>query len=104
MPHKDWQLLPKKPTPEMLREGFPMRSTENAEFDYQQLLKTAPKYVKQPKARNTCHWRRNGDSFDGYHWETECGQTWEFTVDGPAENNCKFCMYCGGVLTTLREK
>lgn len=28
-------------------------------------------------------------------WETSCGNMFEFTADGPAENRMKFCCYCG---------
>ena len=28
-------------------------------------------------------------------YETDCGQYWVFTDGGPAENNVRFCHYCG---------
>jgi len=39
-----------------------------------------------------CKWTE--DEWDGY-WQTDCGQAWEFTDGGPAENHCRFCHYCG---------
>ncbi len=45
-----------------------------------------------------CVWKRNNNYEDYDIWETQCDNTWEFTADGPKENNCKFCMYCGGAL------
>ena len=37
-----------------------------------------------------CEW-----SFDGVMWNTTCGESWQFTTDGPAENNYRFCHGCG---------
>ncbi len=28
-------------------------------------------------------------------WSTECGNAFQFEVDGPHENNARFCQYCG---------
>ena len=28
-------------------------------------------------------------------WETACGEAWQFTCDGPEENNFRFCHGCG---------
>jgi hypothetical protein len=28
-------------------------------------------------------------------WSTECGNAFQFEVDGPHENNAWFCQYCG---------
>jgi len=42
---KLYKVLPRLPTDEMLEAGFPMRSRENALFDYQQLLKVVPDVV-----------------------------------------------------------
>ena len=44
-----------------------------------------------------CTWTQNSDSF----WETSCGNAFEFTVDGPAENSMRFCCYCGGALVVV---
>jgi hypothetical protein len=43
-----------------------------------------------------CHWQ--ADPVDG-GWDTGCGEKHEFTVDGPLENNHKYCPYCGGILS-----
>lgn len=39
----------------------------------------------------SCEWKAddNGTYFTG------CGEAFEFTNDGPEENNARFCMYCG---------
>ena len=39
----------------------------------------------------SCTWTENDDGA----WETDCGETFEFTDGGPAENGAKFCQYCG---------
>ena len=50
----------------------------------------------------TCKWTLDYDEWES-SWDTECGNKWEFTNDGPKENNCKFCMYCGGALAALEK-
>jgi len=44
---KLWKVMPRLPTNEMLEAGFPMRSKENALFDYHQLLKATPEVIFQ---------------------------------------------------------
>jgi len=34
-------------------------------------------------------------------WHTSCGNAWQFNSDGPKENECAYCMYCGGVIEIL---
>ena len=43
-------------------------------------------------AGDKCKWTE--DEWDGY-CETACGQAFEFTDGGPAENHCRFCHVCG---------
>ena len=38
-----------------------------------------------------CVWTVDGDGT----WETACGEAWQFTCDGPEENNFRFCHGCG---------
>lgn len=42
----------------------------------------------------TCEWTVNDDGA----FETACGNVFEFTADGPAQNGFKFCPYCGSQL------
>lgn len=35
-------------------------------------------------------------------WETDCGEQHIFFVDGPKENKCRFCCYCGKPLEEKR--
>jgi len=54
--------------------------------------------VKRLK-KQECLWQRN-DGFDGEeHWDTACGNLYEFAEGGPVENKQKFCGYCGGRIT-----
>jgi hypothetical protein len=76
-----------------------VQSLHNVWRNFGRVVDTQELY--QPRV---CNWKTNGDSWDGYYWETGCGEAWEFTVDGPKENGCKFCMYCGGVLVQLEEE
>lgn len=43
-----------------------------------------------------CTWSKSNDLDDT--WETQCGGLFCLSVDGPAENDMKFCCYCGGKL------
>jgi hypothetical protein len=42
----------------------------------------------------TCIWAEDEDGA----WDTACGERFEFTDGGPAENGAKFCLYCGARL------
>lgn len=44
---------------------------------------------------NVCRWRPTTVEEWEDVWETDCGQRHQFFVDGPKENNCRFCCYCG---------
>ena len=45
-----------------------------------------------------CNWTYDaGDDF----WETECGEAFVFMDGGPAENNARFCSYCGKKLVEI---
>lgn len=37
-----------------------------------------------------CQWIKEGD-----HFETSCGNAFQFCDSDPADNNFKFCPYCG---------
>lgn len=51
-------------------------------------------------ARSECQWYLDDIGGDSA-WETECKHQFEFTNDGPEENNFKFCCYCGGTLVVV---
>ena len=40
---------------------------------------------------NTCTWKGDDDGV----YSTGCDNAFQFEVDGPTENNFKFCPYCG---------
>jgi hypothetical protein len=46
-----------------------------------------------------CLWTEDQD--DG-KWDTDCGESFVFTTDGPMENGMDYCCYCGGGLITAR--
>ena len=46
-----------------------------------------------------CVWRLDSDEWNGDSWDTECGDKFQFTVDGPVENGFRYCPYCGGGLS-----
>lgn len=49
-----------------------------------------------PQRDDSCQWKEDGDGI----WNTGCGHLFEFTADGPTENNFRFCPYCGGKIST----
>ena len=48
-----------------------------------------------------CEWFE--DDPDYGVWQTACGNAFCFEADGPAENEFKFCPYCGGTLTEFQK-
>ena len=44
-----------------------------------------------------CTWFQEVDG----QWATSCGESFEFTDDGPNENRFSYCCYCGGALTVV---
>ena len=53
--------------------------------------------LKQVNARETCDWQQDGNGI----WDTACEQTFEFNDGGPAENDFRFCPYCGLALNAV---
>lgn len=51
----------------------------------------------EPARPESCRWTHDEDS--GI-WNTACGEAHLFEEGGPAENEHRFCPYCGGALTT----
>lgn len=45
----------------------------------------------------TCEWTPDNDP-DWNTWSSQCGKTWVFEEDGPAENDMRFCPFCGRLL------
>ena len=45
--------------------------------------------------RHACEWCVDEDGV----WYTGCGHAWQFENGGPAENDTKWCQYCGGRLS-----
>ena len=50
-------------------------------------------------AGRTCEWTYD-DSSDA--WDSACGEMWQFTCDGPEENNVRFCHGCGQTVALVR--
>ncbi len=45
-----------------------------------------------------CYWIEDHGLDGDTLWQTTCANAFQFTADGPDENNFKFCPYCGGKL------
>lgn len=52
-----------------------------------------------PQHDDSCHWQEDADGI----WNTGCGHLFEFTADGPTENQFRFCPYCGGKILICEE-
>jgi len=61
-------------------------------------MANAPR-TKLPPEKRVCRWEHDED-MDA--WETTCDGTWQFTTGTPAENNAKFCPYCGGEIEEVK--
>jgi hypothetical protein len=46
-------------------------------------------------SKTACQWKQDHDNGS---WDTSCDNKFEFTNDGPKENEFSFCPYCGGEL------
>ena len=46
-------------------------------------------------SESICKWVASESDW-GDFFETTCGNTFQFTVDGVTENQFKYCPYCGG--------
>ena len=57
---------------------------------------TPKERMDEPHGAATCEWHLEYDGVDV--WETSCGNEHFFFKGEPAENNHKFCPYCGGRL------
>lgn len=53
---------------------------------------------------NVCRWRpsKSQPEAEAGAWDTDCGEQHIFFVDGPKENKCRFCCYCGRPLKEKR--
>jgi hypothetical protein len=51
--------------------------------------------------RRTCEWREDADDEYG-GLDTTCGQTFVLNEGTTADNDMRFCCYCGGVLVAIR--
>lgn len=69
---------------------------EKAALHYDNVAQEAARQAMERE----CEWTRDSD-FESEVWNTACGNAFIFTDGGPAENDAKFCCYCGGKLRAL---
>ena len=62
-------------------------------------LEQLRKMRELPQHDDSCQWKEDGDGI----WNTGCGHLFEFTADGPTENQFRFCPYCGGKILICEE-
>ena len=58
-------------------------------------LEQLRKMRELPQQRDSCQWKAD----EAGSWRSDCGYTLAFTVDGPTENQFRFCPYCGGKIS-----
>lgn len=44
----------------------------------------------------SCQWKQDSDCWNSDHWETSCGNAFQFAEGNPRDNRFVFCPYCGG--------
>lgn len=52
------------------------------------------------RGEETCEWTPDNDP-DWNTWNSQCGQSWVFEESGPAENDMRFCPFCGRLLVAV---
>jgi predicted SprT family Zn-dependent metalloprotease len=52
-------------------------------------------------SERTCEWSID-DADDDSVYETQCGQSFQFTTDGVEANGFRYCCYCGARLIEVR--
>lgn len=83
------------------RYGTPLQAHNGrgALVDLYQELQDATFYVRQviEERNGRCSWTEDADGF----YATACGQAHVFTTGTPAENEYRFCPYCGRAQETV---
>ena len=78
-----------------------LRDRENALILAGRCFRKAMAEIEEMQKKENCEWVR--DEWEDY-FATQCGNTFQFIVDGPEENDFKFCPYCGGRLVEVEDK
>ena len=47
-----------------------------------------------------CVWRQVEGQWADYYWETQCDNAHQFIDGNPADNQYRFCPYCGGIIAS----
>lgn len=92
-------------TPELMAREFiddPMRFLDlDEQMDVCRALVAVTARIAE-SAPLVCRWTppsAEDDDIDA--WRTGCGHAWQFIDGGPAENQQRFCGYCGGALVEV---
>lgn len=67
------------------------KSRERAAPDTFELADSEKDRAVEMIRQSSCEWQADDDGT----WDTGCGEKHVFEVDGPRENNYRFCPYCG---------
>lgn len=51
--------------------------------------------------KRVCRWTEDGDFDYSEGWGTECGNSFILAAGTPAENDMKYCCYCGRPLVEV---
>lgn len=63
-------------------------------------IENQDKEIAALRGENVCKWWYE-EVEDA--WNTSCNNLWQFMNDGPKENDCQYCMYCGGKIALLKD-
>jgi len=77
---------------------------DNVEYTLGDLHELLDSYLEQKEGRSTrCVWKYY-EEYVTDDWETECGEAHILADGTPAENNMRFCPYCGRRIEQLDQE
>lgn len=47
-----------------------------------------------------CKWTQDNEDYSG-KWDTDCGQSFWFDIDGPDDHGMHYCCFCGKSLMAV---
>ena len=83
---------------EFYEEWHPAHGTNMQDMLVRKVIQLEEENAALKIRTGVCEWK-----YDEHRdvWETSCSNAWQFITDGPKENDCQYCMYCGGAIDAL---
>lgn len=57
-------------------------------------INNEPRVAVEPPVAEQCVWTLDSNEWESGKWDSDCGESFWFEVDGPDENRMRFCCYC----------